>query len=227
MLRCSTRKRRLFETLPQILGCAGIASQIGGAHQLHGRWYTKGAPQQSQGRQPDKGVDGEIEVLYKGRWMLPFRVLVRLKMFQLGGVAACAVPLGTLLTEGGPTMASLGVAGGLLLGCGISATTLQYYSRRYVGELALVTRHPSDTRLRFSVLDFWGNREDNLIPMHELVPPLKGVAGQGLTQMARQPLIPVQVDGDRQYYVSLRHGVLVQKATLMRILEGRHSSQHE
>jgi len=64
-----------------------------------GRWYTKGAPQQSQGRQPDKGVDGEIEVLYKGRWMLPFRVLVRLKMFQLGGVAACAVPLGTLLTE--------------------------------------------------------------------------------------------------------------------------------
>jgi len=35
--------------------------------------------------------------------------------------------------------------------------------------------------------------QDNLIPMHELVPPLKGVAGQGLTQMARQPLIPVQV----------------------------------
>jgi len=41
-------------------------------------------------------------VLYKGRWMLPFRVLVRLKIFQLGGVAACAMPLGTFLTEVNP-----------------------------------------------------------------------------------------------------------------------------
>ncbi len=58
-------------------------------------------------------------------------------------------------------MASLGLAGALLLGCGVSASTLQYYSRRYVGELALLT-HPtsqSAARLRISVLDFWGNRE--------------------------------------------------------------------
>lgn len=163
--------------------------------------------------------------MYKGRWMLPFRVMVRLKIFQLGGVAACAMPLGTFLTEGGPTMASLGVAGALLLGCGVSASTLQYYSRRYVGELSLVTKSPSDARLRISVLDFWGNREDNLVSMHEVVPPLKSLGPEGLAQMARQPLIPLQVDGDRQYYISLRHGVLLQKDTLMRILNGSHSLQ--
>ena len=38
-------------------------------------------------------------VLYQGRWMVPFRVLVRLKIFQLSGIAACAIPLGTFLSE--------------------------------------------------------------------------------------------------------------------------------
>lgn len=68
--------------------------------------------------------------------------------------------------------------------------------------------------------------QDNLVPVHEVVPPLKGMGGGGLAQLARQPLIPLQVDGDRQYYVSLRHGVLPQKDTLMRLLEGRHSLQN-
>lgn len=39
------------------------------------------------------------QVLYKGRWMRPIRALVRLKIFQLGGVAASAIPLATLFSE--------------------------------------------------------------------------------------------------------------------------------
>ena len=31
--------------------------------------------------------------------MVPFRVLVRLKIFQLGGVAALAIPINTFLVE--------------------------------------------------------------------------------------------------------------------------------
>lgn len=38
-------------------------------------------------------------VLYKGRGMVPFRVLVRLKIFQLAGVAALAIPINTFLVE--------------------------------------------------------------------------------------------------------------------------------
>ena len=38
-------------------------------------------------------------VLYRGRGMVPFRVLVRLKIFQLAGVAALAIPINTFLVE--------------------------------------------------------------------------------------------------------------------------------
>ena len=38
-------------------------------------------------------------MLYKGAWMVPFRTLVRLKIFQLSGVAAAALPLGTFLSQ--------------------------------------------------------------------------------------------------------------------------------
>ena len=51
----------------------------------------------------------------------------------------------------------LGVAGALLAGCGVASSTLWYYSRRYVGELALRADRPG--RVTVSVLDFWGNRE--------------------------------------------------------------------
>ena len=51
----------------------------------------------------------------------------------------------------------LGVAGALLAGCAVASTTLWYYSRRYVGELALRPDRPG--RITVSVLDFWGNRE--------------------------------------------------------------------
>lgn len=38
-------------------------------------------------------------VLYRGRGIVPFRVLVRLKIFQLAGVAALAIPINTFLVE--------------------------------------------------------------------------------------------------------------------------------
>ena len=51
----------------------------------------------------------------------------------------------------------LGLAGALLVGAGVASTTLWYYSRRYVGELALHRGQPAVATL--SVLDFWGNRQ--------------------------------------------------------------------
>ena len=38
-------------------------------------------------------------MLYRGVGMVPFRVLVRLKVFQLAGVAALAIPINTFLAE--------------------------------------------------------------------------------------------------------------------------------
>ena len=44
-----------------------------------------------------QAVEGSRVVLYKGRYMLAFRMLVRFKIFQLVGIAALAVPINTFL----------------------------------------------------------------------------------------------------------------------------------
>ena len=38
-------------------------------------------------------------MLYRGWGMVPFRVLVRLKIFQLASIAALAIPINTFLVE--------------------------------------------------------------------------------------------------------------------------------
>ena len=53
----------------------------------------------AEGTPPDSNEGIERIVLYRGRGMIPFRVLVRLKIFQLAGVAALAIPINTFLVE--------------------------------------------------------------------------------------------------------------------------------
>lgn len=132
------------------------------------------------------------------------------------------------------------MAGALVVGAGAASGALWYYSRRYVGELALL---PSGApgqppRLRLSVLDFWGNREvrgwgvcggdaagihaggsvatlapvhsaiplpgpqDNVVALQALVPPLEHLPTQAARRAALgDPLLPVDVAGDRQYFL--------------------------
>jgi hypothetical protein len=158
--------------------------------------------------------------------MLPFRLLVRAKVFQLVGVAAAAIPITTIFTEGGVSGLQLFVAGALVIGCGAASSALWYYSRRYIGELSLVQQSaPRRPQLCFSVLDFWGNREDNMVELEEMVPPLQNLSPSGMAEVAEQTLIPIDVAGDRQYVASLRHGHIVDKATLMQLLKGEHPEQ--
>ena len=49
-----------------------------------------------------QAVEGSRVVLYKGRYMLAFRMLVRFKIFQLVGIAALAVPINTFLAGVSP-----------------------------------------------------------------------------------------------------------------------------
>ena len=53
------------------------------------------------------------------------------------------------------------MAGALVVGAGAASAALWYYSRRYLGELALLPSEEAGQppRVRLSVLDFWGNRE--------------------------------------------------------------------
>ena len=52
------------------------------------------------------------------------------------------------------------------------------------------------------------------------MPPLKYMTEKELHDLAEQPMIPLNVDGDRQYLISLRHGILVDKPRLFQILKG-------
>lgn len=55
------------------------------------------------------------------------------------------------------TAAHIAGVTGLAVGMVVVSCCLWYYSRRYVGEMALMM--PDAQRVRFSVLDFFGNRE--------------------------------------------------------------------
>lgn len=180
-------------------------------HRLR-RWMTS--------LKTDGPVDDKKIVLYKGRGMRVFRILVRFKIFQLSGIAASAIPLATVLQSSGGAQSTLVnglLAGGLLFGGGVASTALWYYSRRYVGELSLLFRahnRQNTAVVRFSVLDFWGNREDVDVSPTDILPPT-GVA------MEAVPFFPVGVVGDRQYILSLRYGHVLNRDLLYEVLTGQ------
>lgn len=103
-------------------------------------------------------------------------------------------------------------------GAGAASAALWYYSRRYVGEMALVG--PESSIVQLSVVDFWGNREDNKYDPRDVVPPLKGLSRSELEKAANQVLIPLDVIGARQFFFSIRHGQVINKELLFAILHG-------
>ncbi|KAI3438397.1 hypothetical protein D9Q98_000829 [Chlorella vulgaris] len=156
-----------------------------------------------------------------------FRVLVRLKVFQLAGIAALAIPINTFLATGSVSGTQGVMAAALVVGAGAASTTLWYFSRRYVGELALLPAGQAGQpqRLRISVLDFWGHREDTDVPLQALIPPLQHLPEAGRRAMLQEPLLPVDVEGDRQYFLSVRYGRLVDPAALHALLSGQLEGQ--
>lgn len=53
-----------------------------------------------------------------------------------------------------------------------------------------------------------------------LVPPFKDASGVELGYLAGQTLLPIDVEGDRQYFISIPHGRLVEKDLLLKVLKG-------
>lgn len=48
--------------------------------------------------------------------------------------------------------------------------------------------------------------QDNDIHLSQLEPPFKGLGPREMSRMAEQLLFPVNVPGDRQYYLSIQAG---------------------
>lgn len=93
--------------------------------------------------------------------------------------AADKVPLP--FVQGSVDGTQLAVTGVLFAGCAAVSTTLWYLSRRYIGELSLLTASHR-RQLCISTLDFWGNRQACIytgsqgltlqtVTLHQLLPP--------------------------------------------------------
>ena len=76
--------------------------------------------------------------------------------------------------------------------------------------------------MRFSVLDFWGNRENVDVDLHDIVPPLGDLPpAAAAAAVASEPFLPITVSGDRQYIMTLRYGFILDKERLKALLEGK------
>ena len=76
-------------------------------------------------------------------------------------------------------------------GAGAASGALWYYSRRYVGELALLGPPGAQQRVRISTLDFWGAREETVVPRAAVTPPLPAARREELRAAAAAPVLPL------------------------------------
>lgn len=63
--------------------------------------------------------------------------------------------------------------------------------------------------------------QDTFVDINRILPPLKDISPAARAELAEMPLIPVDVEADRQYLMSLRHGIFVDKTKLFQLLEGQ------
>lgn len=67
--------------------------------------------------------------------------------------------------------------------------------------------------------------QDNDVALQSLVPPLAQLPEAARRAALRDPLLPLDVEGDRQYCLSPRYGALVDAPTLVALLAGRLPGQ--
>jgi hypothetical protein len=67
--------------------------------------------------------------------------------------------------------------------------------------------------------------QDTDVPLQALIPPLQHLPEAGRRAMLQEPLLPVDVEGDRQYFLSVRYGRLVDPAALHALLRGQLEGQ--
>lgn len=53
--------------------------------------------------------------------------------------------------------------------------------------------------------------QDNIVPVECITPPFKGLRPKEVERISNQLLFPVNVPGDRQYYLSVPSGLVLEK----------------
>ena len=158
--------------------------------------------QEQEQEQPQAAQQAETVdlLLYRGRWILPIRWSLRLKLFQAAG----ALSVANLMFVDPSSSADILVATSLVGGIGGVTYSLWWFARAYAGELRLLVIPPEETVpsapfLLLSVLDFWGNRFDRILTLGQWGTPLHGtylsdaVPGGALAEARKKPFLPVRI----------------------------------
>jgi hypothetical protein len=154
--------------------------------------------------------------------MWVFRFIVRMKVFQLAGMLTVATLFSLLLAAESPSPKEIAAALSVAVGCIATSYCVWYYSGRYVGELSLLLPERKD--LCFSVLDFWGSRQDNVVALSQFEAPFMNRSISEVKAMIQPVLMPVKVKGGQEYYISMGHGHVLQDKVLQDILYGKYNS---
>ena len=62
-----------------------------------------------------------------------------------------------------------------------------------------------------------------MVALPALEPLFMDISPGELARIKRLPLVPVQVSGDKQYYISLRFGVFPDREAFQRVMSGAYS----
>ena len=177
--------------------------------------------------------------------MDPLRLAVRLKVFHLLAAASAAGPAATLAGGGTVPPLDAALAATLAASAGGAAAALAWLSRRYVGEISTDSSRKAVT---ISTLGFWGERVDAEFPASAVIPAVARAGGQSSSSsisspsekndddpatttttttaasadalVAARPLLAFDVEGDRQFLVSLRFSALCDREAMLRLLSG-------
>lgn len=206
------------------------------------RAYGAGAPRDDSTSSPstatspldrlrNQKANGDRHVIYRARGMVPLRLAVRLKVFHLLAAASAAGPAATIASGGTVPALDAALAAALAASAGGAAVALAWLSRRYVGEIS-VPRSPRD-RVTISTLGFWGERVDSEFDSSAVVPvcsaraaPEGGETSSSDDEAAlralfdARPLLAFDVEGDRQFLVSLKLASFCDAGEMMKLLLG-------
>ena len=107
----------------------------------------------------------------------------------------------------------------LKLVCNVLLTAQDVAFAPYLGSGILANLHSEDSkRLMLKFL------QDNIRDLLSLDPPLKDITPQELCRLYKMPLIPMSILDDRQYYISLKFGIVCNRKLLKDILSGTYSA---
>jgi hypothetical protein len=163
-------------------------------------------------------ADSSGRVLYRSPWILPARMLLRMKVLQVGSLVGMGFPAVMAARGGDLGLADYAILGSTFAGSLVVGGSLAFISERFVGEIRL----RDDARsVLVSTLSVWGNRIDHSYPTASIVP----LSARSLAHTRAVPLSFAGARGrgasEKQHVVILREDHAVDRAGLEALLTGK------